>query len=262
MALSSKILSTGEFRTLTKDKFVLVEVDFPNDKSKLSEETRKQNDELQSKYGIEGYPTIFLCDASGRPFAKTGFRPGEPKEYVAHLDELRGKKESFDTTLAEAGKKEGLDKAKALIAALDSLEMGEMAIAEFYGDVVTRIKAADPKDETGYARKIDAAKKFAVFDTALRAFHEAEEPDWDAAMKLVDKTLAEKTFEGEKKQMVLLAKASILATTNKFDEAIKLVDEAKAAAPDSELAKQMDGFKERLKEATEAPKEDGGKDGK
>jgi thiol-disulfide isomerase/thioredoxin len=262
MALNSKILSTEEFRTLTKDKFVLVEVDFPNDKSKLSAETIKQNDELQAKYAIEGYPTIFLCDAAGRPFAKTGFRPGEPKEYVEHLDELRGKKGSFDKTLAEAGKKDGADKAKALVAALDGLEMGDAAIAEFYGDVVTQIKAADPKDGTGYAKKVDAAKRFAAFDKALKAFHEAEEPDWDAAMKLVDKTLADKTFEGEKKQMVLLAKASILATTNKFDEAIKFVDEARAAAPDSELARQMDGFKKRLEEAKSAPKEEEEKDGK
>lgn len=256
MALSSKILSTEEFRTLTKDKFVLVELDFPKDKSKLDEETAKQNGELQVKYAIEGYPTIFLCDAAGRPYAKTGFRPDEPKEYVAHLDELRGKKESFDKALAEAGKKEGEEKAKALIAVLDNLEMGEMAIAEFYGDVVSQIKAADPKDETGYAKKVDAAKKFAVFDKALRAFHEAEEPDWEAAMKMVEKTLEENTFEGEKKQMVLLAKVSILAVTNKFDEAIKVVDEARAAAPGSQLAKQMDGFKKRLEDAKNAPKEE------
>ncbi len=255
IALSSKILSTEEFRTLTKDKFVLVELDFPKDKSKISEETAKQNGELLTKYAIEAYPTIFLCDAAGRPYAKTGFRPDEPKDYVTHLDELRGKKESFDKTLADATKQEGTERAEALIAALDTLELGEIAIGEFYGDVVNQIKAADPKDETGYAKKIDAAQKFAVFDKALRAFHEAEEPDWDAAMKLVDKTLAEKTFEGEKKQMVLLAKASILATTNKFDDAIKLVDDARAAAPGSQLAKQMDGFKKRLEEAKSAPKE-------
>jgi thiol-disulfide isomerase/thioredoxin len=256
MALTSKVFSQAEFRELTKDKFVLVELDFPKDKSKVSEETAKQNNDLQSKYAIEGYPTIFLCDASGRPFAKTGFKPGGPKEYAEHLDELRGKKESFDKTLAEAGKKDGPDKAKALIAALDSLEMGEGAIAEFYGEVVTQIKAADPKDETGYAKKMEESKKFAAFDKELRGFHEAEKPDWDAAMKFVEKTLADNTFEGEKKQMVLLAKVSILASTDKFDEAIKVVDEAKAAAPDSQLAPRLEGFKEQLEEAKNGPKED------
>lgn len=263
-ALNSKVFSQAEFRELTKDKFVLVELDFPQDKSKLSEETKKQNNELQARYAIEGYPTIFLCDASGRPFAKTGLQPGGPKEYADHLDELRGKKGDFDKALAEAGKKEGVDKARALAYCLESLEIGLPAVSEFYRDVLDQIKAADPESQSGYIQKLELSRKFAAFDKELRAFHEAEEPDWDAAMKMVEKTLADKAFDGdqiferEKRQMVLIAKASILANQNKFDEAIKVVDEAKAAAPDSEMAKRVDGLKEQLEEAKNAPQEESG----
>ena len=45
--LNKEVFSLEPFKAGVKDKFVLVEVDFPKDESKLSEETRKQNEELK-----------------------------------------------------------------------------------------------------------------------------------------------------------------------------------------------------------------------
>lgn len=245
--LNEEVFSHDPFKTGVKDKFVLVELDYPRDKSKLSKETQAQNDELQGKYAVQGFPTILLCDADGKPFAKTGYQPGGPEKYVAHLDELRAKKDVRDKSFAEAAKAEGPAKAKALIAALDAMELEDAAVASFYPDVVDQIKAADPKDETGYAKKLAAKAKFAEFEGGLQAF--AAKQDMEGALAYVEKALAEGSFEGENKQQVLLIKLSILATTGKFDEALKLVDEAKAAAPESEMAGQMDAIKGRIEQA-------------
>ena len=250
--LTANILSKPEFRELTKDKYVLVELDFPQDETKVSEETRKQNEELQGKYAIEGYPTILLCDADGRPYAKTGFQQGGPEEYVKHLDELQAAKATRDKAFADADKAEGPAKAKALVSALEAMDLADGAVAEFYPKVIDQIKAADPKDETGFAAKIAMKKKFAAYEKELNGF--ATKQDHDGALAFVEKSSGE--FEGELKQQIVATKAMILARQEKFDEAIKVLDEAKAIAPDSEMAAQFDGFKEQLEAAKNRPQDE------
>lgn len=250
--LNSNVLSKPEFRELTKDKYVLVELDFPRDETKLSEETRKQNEDLQGKYAIEGYPTIFLCDAEGRPYAKTGFQQGGPEEYVEHLDELQAAKATRDQAFAAADKAEGPAKAKALVSALEAMDLADAAVAEFYPEVIDEIKAADPEDETGFAAKMAMKKKFAAYEKELNGF--AAKQDHDGALAFVEKSAGD--FEGELKQQVVATKAMILAAQKKFDEAIKVLDEAKAIAPDSEMAAQFDGFKEQLEAAKNQPEEE------
>jgi thioredoxin-related protein len=258
--LNDEVFKHDAFKTGVKDKFVLVELDFPQDKTKLSEETQKQNEELQGKYGVQGFPTILLCDAEGKPFAKTGYQAGGPEKYVAHLDELRAKKDTRDKSFAEAAKSEGPAKAKALIAALEAMELEDETVGAFYPDVVDQIKAADPKDETGYAKKLAAKQKFATFEEELNGF--ARKQDHDGALAFVDKSVAD--FEGEQKQQIVATKAMIYAQMGKFDDAIKTIDEAKAIAPESDMAARFDGFKKQLETAKEkakdAPKEGAKKD--
>jgi thioredoxin-related protein len=247
-ALTAQVLSKEEFRTLTKDKFVLVELDFPRQPEnveKQSEADRERNQKLVTDYGVEGFPTIILADAGGKPYAYTGFKPGGPTEYVKHLDELRTEGETMKASLEKAEKAEGVEKAKALVAAIG--ELPDTAVTHFYPTVVSQIKEADPKDETGYAKKLEAKAQMAKFEEGLQEF--GQKQDMEGALAYVDKTLGEGKFEGENKQKVLLMKVSILANSGKFDEALKFLDEAKAAAPDSELAGQLDGFKAQLEKA-------------
>ncbi len=247
--LNEEVFSHDPFKTGVKDKFVLVELDYPKDKSKLSEETQAQNKELQGKYAVQGFPTILLLDADGKPFARTGYQAGGPEKYVAHLDELRAKKDVRDKSFAEAAKAEGPAKAKALIAALDAMALEDAVVASFYPDVVDQIKAADPKDETGYGKKLAAKVKFAEFETELNGF--AAKQDMAGALAFVEKSVASGDFEGETKQQMIATKAMILARMQKFDDAIKAIDEAKAVDPASEIAGKLDGFKGQLEKAKE-----------
>jgi thioredoxin-related protein len=244
--LDKEVFSLEPFKTGVKDKFVLVEVDFPKDKSKLSEETIKQNDELGKKYGIEGYPTILLTDASGKPFAATGYKEGGPELYVTHLDELRAKKVTRDESLKAAENAKGVDKAKALIAALKAMELNDTIVSNYYGDVVEQIKASDPKDETGFVKEAAAKERLAKFQQDLSEL--AQKQDFDGALVLVDKTIKEGGFPTDETQQLMATRGMIFAQQKKFDEAIKAVDEAKAFAPDCEIASSLEGFKKRLEE--------------
>ena len=251
--LNDEVFKKDPFKAGVKDTFVLVEVDFPQDKSKLSEETQKQNKELGEKYAVQGYPTILLCDAEGLPYATTGYKKGGPEKYVEHLNELRASKAKRDEAFASAEKAEGVEKAKALIAALDAMGLNDGLVSNFYGVIDKQNIAADPKDETGFAKKAADAKRLSDFQGALEAL--ASKNDMDGALALVNKTIKEGGFGTEETQQMMMTRAVIYAQQTKFDEALKAVDEAIAVAPDSEMIPGIEGFKKRIedgnKKATE-----------
>jgi len=81
------VLSKEEFKNFAKDSLVLFLADFPN-KKKLPEETKRQNEQLAEKYGVESFPTVLLINKDGKVLAKTGYLPGGAKKYVEHLKSL------------------------------------------------------------------------------------------------------------------------------------------------------------------------------
>ena len=79
-------LSQKEFADYAAKNLVLVEVDFPNTKI-LSEATKKQNADLQAKFGAKGYPTFVLVDKDGKELGKqVGYLAGGPSAFIAKLD--------------------------------------------------------------------------------------------------------------------------------------------------------------------------------
>jgi thioredoxin-related protein len=247
--LKEEAFDHDAFKEGVADKFVLVELDYPRDSSKLSEATIEQNDKLKDQYMIRGYPTIIATDAEGKPYATTGYQPGGPEAYVKHLDELREGKATQDKALAAAREAEGAEKAKALMGFLESTGLSDEMIAGFYGDVVAEIKAADPADESGFAKRADSKQNLAKFEQALQGF--AQNQDFDGALAFTNKTIEEGGMLPEDVQRVALTRTMIFAQQQKFDEAIAALEEAKAIAPDSEIAPRLDGLKAQLSAAKE-----------
>lgn len=85
--LDKEVFSQKEFKEYAKKSLILFKADFPREKS-ISAKVRKQNDSLQDKYGVQGYPTIILVDAEGKKIAQTGYKDGGAKNYVEHLNKL------------------------------------------------------------------------------------------------------------------------------------------------------------------------------
>ncbi len=87
--LHKTVLVSEEFTKFAKDNLVLVEVDFPNNKPQSSE-LKAANKELAKRFGITGYPTIVVLDASGKEvFKKVGYGGTPAKDYVADLAKLK-----------------------------------------------------------------------------------------------------------------------------------------------------------------------------
>ena len=76
------------FEAASKD-YVLVALDFPRgDKAKALVPNPKRNDELMAKYHVTHFPTVLLMTTDGVPFAMTGYQPGGPKAYAAHITKI------------------------------------------------------------------------------------------------------------------------------------------------------------------------------
>ena len=89
MKLDSEVFAKPEFLKGVKKDFVLVMIDSPRDKTRLSEKAAKQNPELVRKYRISGYPTVLIMDAAGEVLDTTGYRNGGAKAYVKYLKDVR-----------------------------------------------------------------------------------------------------------------------------------------------------------------------------
>src|SRR6185369_11343768 len=53
-----------------------------------SDEQKNANRRLQSRYPVEGYPTIVIADETGRPLGITGYIAGGPKPFIANLKQI------------------------------------------------------------------------------------------------------------------------------------------------------------------------------
>jgi len=89
-ALKKNVFNTDKFKAYAKENLVLVELDFPRDKSKLSKEQIAYNKAQAAKFGIRGYPTVFLLDASGKEIMKkVGFGRTSVESYIKMLKDAK-----------------------------------------------------------------------------------------------------------------------------------------------------------------------------
>jgi thioredoxin-related protein len=223
-----------------KDKFVLLELDFPKDKSRVTEAVAAQNAALLKQYPVKAYPTILLCDAAGKPFAATGYQPGGPEKYLPHLESLLAKKSSRDQSISAAASAEGVEKARLLIGALDGMELESAMILSNYPELAAEIKQADPADTTGFTSRQDNERKFADFMAKLGEFRSRQ--DLGGAMKHVEETLAKGELQGEFRQQVYGHQAGTLASAGKKDEAIAVLKKAVAESPEGPRTKELADF--------------------
>lgn len=94
----------GEFAAKLKDDYVLVFIDLPSDRSRLSEHAKVNNEALCQQYKVRGFPTALIIDPkTDKIIDKTGYRRGGLEPYVEYLknlhknaDEIMARNAAFD----------------------------------------------------------------------------------------------------------------------------------------------------------------------
>jgi len=89
--LVNEVFSKAEFEAYAKENLILLKLDFPRSIPQ-SAELKQQNQSLQKKFGITGYPTIILIDQNEKEIGRSGYQQGGPVAYVNHLKQILLKK--------------------------------------------------------------------------------------------------------------------------------------------------------------------------
>lgn len=81
--LDKETFSQPAFKEYAGKNLILVELDFPNRKMQ-SDQVIQQNQYLQQRYGVEGFPTLILLSPQGKELARNmGYLPGGPAGLIA-----------------------------------------------------------------------------------------------------------------------------------------------------------------------------------
>ena len=289
--LKREVFSKSAFLKYAPDKFVLLELDFPQDRSSITPETMRQNQQLAQKFDVKGYPSIVLADSSGRVYAKTGYQEGGPGAYIPHLEGFRKQRIQRDEAFASAEKATGIERAKLLDEGLKALSQD--LILPAHKSVVEEIMALDAQDSAGlktsygemltsveFASRIDQINQTANdADDALKQIGRAEIEFKDYRKgafqlqmfrlqvlgraerteefnKLSNTLLKNKDFSDEERVQVHFVRISGLAKAKKFEEANNVVTEALAdVAENAEHSTNLLLFRAKLLMSLKKPAE-------
>ncbi len=240
--LRKEVFDTEVFKAAAPKSFVLLELDYPQDQSKVTDAVRKQNEGLQAKYAIRGYPTILLADATGRPFAKTGYEKGGPEVYVKQLEELRANLGKRDAAFTKAQGLGGMEKAKALKEGLDVVP--EEMVAAHYKSTLDEIRALDTADSLGVDGKFGFVQ---VLDELKETLKQAAPKGGEALRAEADRFVASRPkLVAKQKQQALLSVLNFLMPPKDNAVALKLAEDVKALDEASEEGKMAESIRAQV----------------
>jgi thiol-disulfide isomerase/thioredoxin len=230
--LAQEVFSEPGFAEYAKDKYILVEADFPMSPQGQPAAIDPQHQQLADTYEFKGFPTIMLFDKQGRPFAQTGYQPGGPQAYNAHLEEFRSARVDRDTSLVAAAKLQGTERAKKLDDALGNLPSDFLFPA--YESVVEEIIKLD-EDNTAelrsqYEDRLANHQFMARVQAIEKQVPSTENPD----EILADIAKVAKAFGGDPRRSFVVTMFQI-NVLNYFDRIDDVLAVAAAALKDESL---------------------------
>jgi Thioredoxin-like len=213
--LEREVLTTDKFAPAAK-QFVLVRLDYPPASDyhgtlcgpiaeRLPNEPPPPHVAWRTVYHVDAFPTIFLADLTGRPYATMGDDGKGPTEYLEHIRQLRKIHDKRDAGFASAAKLAGIERAKALADALKALQGGFAnqtdvynadPLVRFYRVEIDTVMRLDADGAAGlrphFANVLKAEERRAdedVFYHELKAKFDTR--GIDETLRLLDKRIAE-----------------------------------------------------------------------
>ncbi|MEO6597295.1 MAG: thioredoxin family protein [Planctomycetota bacterium] len=265
--LDEEVFSQDAFKTAAPKSFVLVKLDYPRNKELLSAEITAQNKKLRADYPVQGFPTILLTDAEGRPYGATGYAEGGPEKYLESLAELKKKGEPFAVAMKDAAGKKGGERATALDAALATLDaelvdayhlttMQEIVKLDADGKLNLKAKYETKAKDIAEQREIEGEAN--MLQELIGPHMEAGEGD-KALAKVEEVVKAPKSKIQH--QLALFFKGMIIMdTSHDAKAAVASLELAKSLLPESPIAKRIDEVLPDIKK--QAPADEGKEPGK
>lgn len=159
--LKKNVFDTPEFEAFAKDKFLFVEIDVPQNVSRIGEELYNKNQQLCKQYKIAGFPTIMLMTPEG--YVIGGFVGGAN---MARVKDCLNTAQANAEKVVAAQKLQGSEKAKLLAEVHASLAR-DLKPANTL--MVQAIAEADVDNVTGMKDMAQAAAQMEELEAKLNA---------------------------------------------------------------------------------------------
>ena len=244
--LEKEVFSHAEFQQEAPKHFVLVKLDYPRDKSILTEEIVAQNEKLQTEYSIQGFPTILLMDHDGRVYGQTGYQEGGPGPYNEMLAKKRKDGEGFKAALEAAAKKQGIDRAQALDDAL--AELDEELVDNYHAAILEEIVALDADGKAGlkekYGERLAKIEQARMLDAAGQKLNKLIADDMRAgkgeeALQKLDQVIAKPANPVEKQMAMFFKGMVVMDVKADAKAAIAVLEAARKLDPKSPIAERI-----------------------
>jgi len=227
--LDKEVFAQDAFQAVAKDKYVMVLLDYPRDKSGQSEELQAQNKKLQKEFQVRGYPSVYLATADGAPFAKTGYQAGGPEAYLKHLDGFMAKRAEVAKLEASLANAKGLERAKVLDELCTKMTMDTPKKAAYAAEILT----LDADNKAGLKSKYLAKK---MMQEAMGLLQQRKS---DEAKAVLDKALALEGLPADGRQEVLFLKSQVLFGAGDKKGAKAMLIAAVKLAPATDTAERI-----------------------
>lgn len=222
---------------------VFMRVPVPN----ILTDERKEAD--KARYGdlkipdSNNYPALILLTKQGRHYATitgTYMTKARPKKVAGLIKEAMQAMHKQETLLEQANSAEGVEKARLL---------GEAALVpginppDASRKIINQIKKLDPKNETGYARKLIPPFDLSVEISTIEREKDTNKPHgWQEAINRVEEYLKDPVYTNEQRQALLAVYIGILNRNKGLAAAAKireLAHEITKLGPDTDLGKTV-----------------------
>jgi len=272
--LDKEVFSTELWKKEASKKYILLVLDFPKGDI-ISKEQKEYNNKVKREFGIQGYPTVFVLDSDGRPYAKTGYQEGGPEKYLAHLEAFANRKQERDDLLkqAKAAKPEerlsllekvisqlnkwevdfGYPEIKDGIISLDSDNKNGLKL-KYATELVQYYQAKENKEKVDFylniVRQLDPGKgKKLEIDIKIDEIQSKyfQSQDWNGALGALNKLIDEFKPEGQAAQDLYHSIAIVYNQLNDKNKTIENLEKALNYAPDSDLGKKIKGILNNMK---------------
>jgi hypothetical protein len=200
-----------------------------------------------TRLGVTKFPTFVLLDSHGAPYARSELVAKGALAYLCEFQRLRKVRKKRDRQLALAEETAGIERARHLDAALN--QVARFADTE-YADLQQRVTELDPQNSAGLRSKYETSIRHRQFECAVRddVYPLINGGNYASAITRINALVAAAKPPRDELQRILAIKGQLYYGLHAKEMSTKLLDEAIALDPKSELGRCARDVKRELAE--------------
>lgn len=249
--LKANVFPSPEFKAIADKSLVTVELDFPRQKE-IDPEQKKYNAEMQKKFSIRGYPTVYLLEAENGTPVWVRIGGGDKTGYLKSLEEGIAAAPIIVETLKKAKSAEGMEKAQLLDKAYKAMSPD---LQKAQSELAKEIIVLDKDDTMGHAKALkkqeDEEKKQQAVNTYIKenVTPLLKEGKFDEGVAKAKEFADQPSVDKNTKQTMYLRYISgMLMTKGDIDGAIQAIKDGIAIDPASKNAKMFESVLANLEQ--------------